>query len=189
MIVHIPKSDEAPTQNATDKKYYARVGETMEPMWHWQIADMFGRQPQPILKPVFTIINDVNEPDLFVLDLSIRNVGKSIAKHAFIRVGAHGLFRSKQYHTAWFDTSHIHNTRDFYVCRDNQVIHPGIKVSVEKYKLAFTQLNLDSLPSNTTFILEYGSESSATKQETIVLPLESFLSFKDGKLKEHELET
>ena len=93
----IPESSRPPHMAmAGIGKYFKRSGESFYPMEHFDLADMFGRRPQPALE--FFIEEDPNPTVPFYQIIGIRNTGKGIAKFPYLHIELQGnLFRIAQY--------------------------------------------------------------------------------------------
>jgi hypothetical protein len=90
VVVHIPASDELPRRSRKDWKFYLRIGSGTFPMEYFQIADMFGRRPQPKLDLYLQPTGQVKAiPYDNVLHryfwLGLSNMGRGIAKFPGIR--------------------------------------------------------------------------------------------------------
>jgi hypothetical protein len=72
----VPYSDAGPHMALLgENRYYQRIGQSMLPMEHFQIADMFGRRPQASLK-----LSVFHSPqDFRLLSVKLENVGRGIA--------------------------------------------------------------------------------------------------------------
>jgi Putative DNA-binding domain len=90
VIVHIPASEGSPKRSRKDWKFYLRIGSGTIPMEYFQIADMFGKRPQPklelYLEPTGQTLGIPNDPTLhrfFWIGLS--NTGRGLAKFPSVR--------------------------------------------------------------------------------------------------------
>ena len=92
LIMHIPQSDEVPHMAKAKNLHrnYIRQEDSFKKAEHYQIADMFGRRAQPILR-VYGILQNVsssNYPDRtrypFDVDIVLKNFGKGTAKLACV---------------------------------------------------------------------------------------------------------
>ena len=88
LLVLIPKSDLVPHQSVLDKKYYRRTGESFVPMEHYEIENMFGRSPKPVLVPDITVIPSIGGPnsDNFTFVFGLRNIGRLAATFPFLSI-------------------------------------------------------------------------------------------------------
>lgn len=97
VVTLIPESSSPPHMvMAGIGKYYKRSGDSFYPTEHFDLADMFGRRPQPVLE--FVIEKDPNQSDRFNHKVGIRNIGKDIAKFPFLQIELAGiLFEISKY--------------------------------------------------------------------------------------------
>jgi hypothetical protein len=88
VLTYIPKSDHAPHQDVSSKKYYIRAGSNFVPILHDVLAGMFGRRPHPKIKCNFLAypfkVND-NRIRMSV-GFHISNDGPGIAEGLFVSV-------------------------------------------------------------------------------------------------------
>jgi hypothetical protein len=98
VVVYIPASEGFPRRSRKDWKFYLRIGSGTFPMEYFQIADMFGKRPQPNLElwlepdpNIATAPPDARPHQFWWLGLS--NVGRGIAKFPSLRFrrNGHGL--------------------------------------------------------------------------------------------------
>lgn len=180
VVIHIPKSEVAPHQNVMDKKYYQRSGESHLAMAHFQIADLFGRRPQPELKAILCFRRDPNDKELVSVDLKVKNAGKSIAKFAFIQVETFGKFQKKQHYSSWFVENVLYRRRNFYTAPRDHVLHPLIDVPVWSYQLPFQWISAETVQaSERTFAGLIGGEASPTREFSIEIPWGWLLKYKE----------
>jgi hypothetical protein len=128
-ILDIPDSDHAPHQ-ATDNRYYARVGGKSRPIGHRMVADIFGRRQHPKIYLDFQIeirhyddfpfrlpalafpghqpATESNEPRHVKLVTSARNVGRVLAQYVNAQVYIPTRLVPKT------DLEHLYNARDFH---------------------------------------------------------------------------
>jgi Putative DNA-binding domain len=89
VTVYIPACEGSPRRSRKDWKFYLRIGSGTHPMEYFQLADMFGKRPSPLLSLYLeqeSIIKTFfsNQPSRsFVLGLI--NCGRGIAKFPSIR--------------------------------------------------------------------------------------------------------
>lgn len=78
VLVLIPRSDLAPHQLVEDRKYYRRSGESFKPMEHFELENMFGRAPVPVLVPDIEIFEDgsTNDRQDYKIVVGVRNIGR-----------------------------------------------------------------------------------------------------------------
>ncbi len=86
VIVLVPASDTAPHRSHVDKYYYFRCGDSFLQMEHFQIADMFGRRHHPSLSVAGVLQSDVNRQGDLMLTLSLKNMGRALAKFPMLKL-------------------------------------------------------------------------------------------------------
>lgn len=99
IATYIPKSNYAPHQTITDKKYYIRVGSSFEPTPHAVLAGMFGRRPQPhiihrfLIEPATLNFNEDTKTNNVRVSFSIKlvNLGPGIATDVFMNLMSYQL--------------------------------------------------------------------------------------------------
>jgi hypothetical protein len=84
-VIEIPDSEQAPHQ-ATDRKYYARIGGKSVPVSHRFVADIFGRSKYPQLEMVFGVTRGAEDDDLLILRAWCRNSGRVLARFVVIEI-------------------------------------------------------------------------------------------------------
>lgn len=85
VLTYVPKSDHAPHQDISSKKYYIRAGSNFVPILHDVLAGMFGKRPQPNIKRnymAYPIKVDGNRVRIHV-GFHICNNGPGIAESLF----------------------------------------------------------------------------------------------------------
>lgn len=91
-IVHVPESSLPPHQVSLSGKYkgryYIRSGSSFNTATHWQLEDMFGRRPRPLLSLThrFEPAHKTEQFDYLSLFLQIRNEGRGVARFVFISI-------------------------------------------------------------------------------------------------------
>lgn len=88
VVVLIPRSDLAPHQLIEDKKYYRRSGESFKPMEHYELENMFGRSPKPVLVPdiVITSNGSTGTHQDYKVVIGLRNVGRIAATYPYLGI-------------------------------------------------------------------------------------------------------
>ncbi len=100
IIVLILKSDNSPHQRLEDKKYYRRSGESFVPMEHYELENMFGRAPKPILEVDFKIIENGCAPGIeqsYKIIVGIRNKGRIAATFPYIGLNINSNYKINSY--------------------------------------------------------------------------------------------
>lgn len=92
-LTYVPESSAGPHMaKLGEDRYYKRSGGSFLVMEHFEVADMFGRRPRPILKVIFT----PREGGATIL-VSIRNEGRGLARSPYLALEVPGAFRASQY--------------------------------------------------------------------------------------------
>ncbi len=90
VITYIPKSDHAPHQEISSRRYYIRAGSNFVPIPHDVLAGMFGRRPQPKVKRNFMVYPftvDKERGDIVLtIGFHICNEGRVIADNFFVSI-------------------------------------------------------------------------------------------------------
>src|SRR5271169_3446675 len=90
VVVYIPASEGLPKRSRKDWKFYLRIGSGTIPMEYFQIADMFGKRPQPKLELYLELTGKIGPmpydqvPHRF-LWLGLSNIGRGLAKFPGVR--------------------------------------------------------------------------------------------------------
>jgi schlafen family protein len=139
VLIHVPKSDQAPHCSAKDRRYYKRVGDSFLPMEHYEIADIFGRRHQPKLNVYGKLSGDVNVKGRIDLILGIRNIGRAIAKYPYMSIEQMPDFETAAYGldgNGNFGLDQVHRGQLIREYRGgaDQVIHPGIELDVTRLR-------------------------------------------------------
>ena len=98
----VPRSEVAPHMaKCGENQYFKRAGDAFYALEHFDIADMFGRRPQPRLRPIFTVrpSGGSGKEAHGVVVVAIENIGRGIATAPALhlrvdppfRVDEHGL--------------------------------------------------------------------------------------------------
>jgi Schlafen, AlbA_2 len=85
VLTYIPKSNHAPHQDISSKKYYIRAGSNFVPTPHDVLAGMFGKRPQPNIKHNYMIYPIKVERDRvrILIGFHICNDGPGVAENLF----------------------------------------------------------------------------------------------------------
>ncbi|CBW25695.1 conserved hypothetical protein [Halobacteriovorax marinus SJ] len=99
VAVLIPKSDLAPHQLIQDKKYYRRSGESFKPMEHYELENMFGRAPKPVLVPDIIIERNGGSSTHhdYKLIFGIRNNGRLAGTYPFLGINLNNGYSIDSY--------------------------------------------------------------------------------------------
>ena len=145
LVVEVPKSDEAPHQDHSDKDkrtYWRRNGYTTREMEHYEIEDLFFKRKRPLLR--IGLRNIPGERDKPSYEVYLENVGKVVAEKTYIKLITHPLFSI----TGWIKTEDRFNRYHSYehVLMES-LVYPGIKQAVgiiyspKKFDLGILKLN------------------------------------------------
>jgi Putative DNA-binding domain len=91
VAVYIPASEGSPRRSRKDWKFYLRIGSSTLPMEYFQIADMFGKRPQPKLELYLELTGEIgsgpiDDPVLYrYIWLGLSNTGRGLAKFPSVR--------------------------------------------------------------------------------------------------------
>lgn len=85
VVALIPKSQNPPHRTSIGKcDYYRRYGDSFLSLDHWGLADLFGRRPQPCLKPFVKCFWKTSHKK-FEVQFGLNNIGPGMAKFPAIR--------------------------------------------------------------------------------------------------------
>jgi Putative DNA-binding domain len=96
----IPRSDTAPHMaKCGENRYFKRSGDSFYPLEHFDIADMFGRRPQPRLGATFTVrpSGGSGRQASGVVVVAISNAGRGIATAPALHLKVDSPFRVDEY--------------------------------------------------------------------------------------------
>lgn len=80
VVTVVPASDAAPHMALLgENRYYQRIGQATLPMEHFQLADMFGRRPQALLRIKFYKLDNSD-----VLSVDMENAGRGVATAPYL---------------------------------------------------------------------------------------------------------
>lgn len=88
-ITLIPPSDSGPHMaKAGEDRYYKRNGDTFIRMEHFELEDMFGRRPHPVLSIYYHITDGgtVGQTRMARILVGVRNTGRGAAHHLFLEL-------------------------------------------------------------------------------------------------------
>jgi Putative DNA-binding domain len=79
----IPSSDKTPHRAMlADREYYKRTTEGFYRLEHFDLEDMFGRRPRPLLVVILKLIPHAGDESCESLSFSFQNTGRGIAKYS-----------------------------------------------------------------------------------------------------------
>jgi hypothetical protein len=89
VLTHIPAGFNVPYQTLGDREeYYIRAGSNFLPAPHGVLAGMFGRRPQPEVKPIIRLDEAKSTPQegtvSLVFEVSVLNAGRALAEDIFV---------------------------------------------------------------------------------------------------------
>jgi Putative DNA-binding domain len=185
VVVYIPASHGLPRRCRKTWKFYLRIGSGTFPMEYFQIAEMFGRRPQPNLKPILQhnnfgpVLGDQSVHQFFFLGLF--NDGRGLAKFPSIRFQrSHGLHVSLY----GLDGNGGHalplrpSESEWIVFRGgvDDVIYPGATLKITQVYRNYTRIDqifdrviFDEL----RFSVEISCEGTQSRVDEIVIPRET----------------
>lgn len=92
VVTLVPMSDHAPHQAANGKRYYMRAESSFLPVPHAVLAGMFGRRPNPHIRPGWTLSVASGTSEIRVgISINLYNDGPGIADNLFINIKAASL--------------------------------------------------------------------------------------------------
>lgn len=141
LVVYIPDSFNTPHRSLKDHKFYLRAGGNFVSAPLSIIESLFLKKMKPDLELDFvcTVLSDLQnnqQPKRYQMFFKITNVGKALAKHAFVRM----KIRRRPYKFILFNFHNPYTDTDFeyydWVC--DRVMHPGILLSTQaNYSIHF----------------------------------------------------
>jgi hypothetical protein len=148
----VPQSDGGPHMSKLgEDRYYKRNSDRFVRMEHFDLDDMFGRRPKPILK--LHIENYIVNPDgSESLALYISNIGRSIAKHSGMFMNLNNVLIISAT-SPLQDISHLNNGRSvIQYSNDTGVIHSnGIRISIGSISFKRVEFNADMVINTTIY--------------------------------------
>jgi len=131
VVTYIPESDSGPHMaKMGDDRYYKRSGDSFYRLEHFDLEDMFGRRPRPILD-LNTRITGTGLNSKIII--GIKNIGRGSAKAPYIAFGVSPPFKLDLYgldgnmHEGMKKLPHLGSDLPHrYGEGSNVVIHPGI---------------------------------------------------------------
>lgn len=131
-LTYIPETDGPPHMSNVEHRYFKRSGESFYPMEHYDIADMFGRRAQPLLRPVFRLKANG-------LLVGLENIGRGVATAPYLAVrvpdeftsAGHGVDGNGNYGLNKLPPSS--SQRETFGDSTTTVIHPGQTLAVTRF--------------------------------------------------------
>ncbi len=135
VVTMVPASDSGPHMaKLGENRYYKRSGDSFYPLEHYDIADMFGRRPKPLLKLTHRIRNPGPRAEIIV---GLKNHGRGSARAPYLSVKTAAPFHQ---HWAGLDGNRHEGLPLLveqsspgtwrYGARSDFVIHPGVNHEV-----------------------------------------------------------
>ena len=85
VVIHVPESNLAPHQ-ATDRKYYSRLGSKLEPIKHRAVLDILGRKKHPEVGLVMVKLNGDPSGKNCNVFVRLENIGPILARHFLVQL-------------------------------------------------------------------------------------------------------
>ena len=103
LVTYVPGSDSLPHMaKLGEDRYYKRSGDSFRRMEHFDLEDMFGRRPRPVL----SLYTDVRvEGERLAVVVGIRNAGRGVARFPSLRLGV-----TKPWHFSEYGLDGNYNT-------------------------------------------------------------------------------
>lgn len=183
VVILIPRSDSAPHQHSQKHLYYRRAGESHSPMQHFEIADAFGRRPQPDLRPIIEFHRDPNRRDAVAFKLMLGNKGGGVAKFPIIWIESFTIVEGEQNFTPWMMLDPLHRNPRVRVFSGygDKVIHSGLRYPIWGYYLPRSYVEEIIKTGNTPKVrCTVGAEGMETKQFEIEISVSALLQYQRG---------
>jgi hypothetical protein len=157
-ITYIPKSDSGPHMaKMGDDRYYKRSGDSFYRLEHFDLEDMFGRRPRPMLELSTRIKGSGSKVEIII---GIKNVGRGSAKAPYIGFSVSPPFRLDRYgldgnmNDGMKKLPYLGSVLPHrYGESSNVVIHPGIIHEVASIHLGL--IPNESLTPTSDVVIEY----------------------------------
>jgi len=160
-VTLIPSSDSTPhVAKGGEDRYYKRSGDRFTKMEHFEIEDMFGRRPRPILSLSYTVIKGGSRRGdalSFLIILGLRNDGRGLARAPYLsihpqvyKIYRYGLDGNGGEGLPGLTTARDSQWRSWGGARDT-VIHPSTSLDV----LALNGIFDPAKPGFTALSVEY----------------------------------
>jgi hypothetical protein len=132
-VTYVPESSSGPHMaKLGEDRYFKRSGDRFVRMEHFDIADMFGRRPRPVLEILFTPENS----DGAAILVSIANHGRGLARAPYLELALPNAYRASAYGAdgnGHFGLTPLgRGTRSAFGGDSNFVIHPGQQLDVTR---------------------------------------------------------
>jgi hypothetical protein len=84
VVTMVPGSDSGPHMaKLGENRYYKRSGDSFYPLEHYDIADMFGRRPKPLLQITYRVRSPGPQADIVI---GLKNHGRGSARSPYVSV-------------------------------------------------------------------------------------------------------
>lgn len=133
VLMLVPQSDKTPHINQRTHRYYYRSGSSFLRMEHYQLEDMFGRRPKPVLDCFVTMENHQHDAQgkVFLVTVFAINNGRSSAHYPACKVRFNKGIR--------LDNDQKHKIKvsfdnGFFAFEEYEaVIHPEMQFEIAKF--------------------------------------------------------
>ena len=93
VVTIVPESDSGPHMaKLGENRYYKRSGDSFYPLEHYDIADMFGRRPKPLLELTYRIRDPGPMADIVI---GLKNHGRGSARAPYLSVSTAAPFHQQ----------------------------------------------------------------------------------------------
>ncbi|MCM2284153.1 MAG: ATP-binding protein [Desulfobacula sp.] len=176
-ITYVPESISGPHMaKMGEDRYYKRSGDSFYRLEHFDLEDMFGRRPRPILELNTRITGYGLQSNIII---GIKNVGRGSAKAPYIAFGVSLPFRLNRY---GLDGNYNEGMKKLpylgselpnrYGEGSNVVIHPGIIHEVASVHIDLVPKETQKPTSNIVIEYELAAEGFMTNKGSKVITLE-----------------
>lgn len=185
LVTYVPASDSGPHMaKFSEYRYYKRSGDSFYRMEHYDLEDMFGRRPKPVLslhaRPHVRLTSPgVHEKTFsFRVVFGIENSGKGVAKYPCLSLSFASPYRHAQYGLdgngrtglPLIPTSRMDHATVFGGGADH-VVYPGLVLEVTKLEAVDLRFAMHDLPEIQDLRVEYriAAEGIAAVSDSYVL--------------------
>jgi len=176
VVTYIPESNSGPHMaKMGEDRYYKRSGDSFYRLEHFDLEDMFGRRPKPVLECTAKVRGSGLESQVII---GIKNSGRGMAKAPYIAFGCSTPFILNSYgldgnmNEGMKRLPHIGTTLPYkYGEGSNVVIHPGITHDVASIWLGLSPRDKKKPENDLRITFSLAAEGFPVKNGEIVLPL------------------
>ncbi len=175
VVTMVPESSSGPHMaKLGENRYYKRAGDSFYQMEHFDIADMFGRRPHPLLKLAHTVRNPGPDAEIIV---SLRNDGRGSARAPYFALSVESPFRRHMHGLDGnnreglpFLAEQTNRALLRYGARGDFVIHPAVTHDV--LKLTRSNNATPVPPNGVTIHYAIACDDQPLTDNILILPAE-----------------